>query len=87
MVNPKAFGNLIATSLTIETAKLVASLRNIQSEDWVRRYTFDEICWPHVQQLIGIQKNNTNDTINDIGNAIVCDVKEGRGGDVSLDMR
>ena len=36
---------------------------------------------------IGIQKNNTNDTINDIGNAIVCDVKEGKGGDVSLDMR
>jgi hypothetical protein len=38
-------------------------------------------------QKIGIQKNNTNDTINDIGNAIVCDVKEGKGGDVSLDMR
>jgi hypothetical protein len=43
LVNPKALGNLIATSLTIETAKLVASLRNIQSEDWVGRYTFDEI--------------------------------------------
>jgi hypothetical protein len=37
--------------------------------------------------LIGIQKNNTNDTINVIGNAIDCDVKEGKGGDVSLDMR
>ncbi len=38
-------------------------------------------------QKIGIQKNNIDDTINDIGNAIVCDVKEGRGGDVPLDMR
>ena len=80
LVNPKAFGKVIPTSVTVETAKLVASLRNISSEDWVRKFRFDEVCWPHIQQLIGITKNNTNDTVKDIGKAIVCDVREGRGG-------
>ena len=77
LVNPEAFGNLIPTSVTLETARVVA-LANKCSEDWVRKYRFDEVCWPDVKQLIGIQKLNKNGTMEDISKAVVSDVLNGK---------
>mmetsp|Transcript_7138 Transcript_7138/g.9045 ORF Transcript_7138/g.9045 Transcript_7138/m.9045 type:complete len:335 (-) Transcript_7138:1057-2061(-) len=53
LVNPKAFGNILPTAITVETARLVSTMKNKSSEDWARKYRFDEVCWPDVKQLIG----------------------------------
>jgi Kinesin motor domain. len=74
LVNPNAFGDVIPTAVTVETARVVQQFSNKVSEDWVRKYRFDEVCWPDVKQLIGIKKQNTNATMEDISKATVADV-------------
>ncbi|GFH43555.1 hypothetical protein CTEN210_00028 [Chaetoceros tenuissimus] len=54
LVNPDIFGD-IPTSITLETARMVQYFSNKSSEDWVRKFKFDEVCWPDVRQLIGIK--------------------------------
>ncbi len=46
VVNPTAFGKYIPTQFTMETAKLVAQVANIDSEDWARLYEFHHVMWP-----------------------------------------
>eukprot|EP00957_Ditylum_brightwellii_P034099 2583976-Ditylum_brightwellii.AAC.1 len=41
LVNPDAFGSLIPAEVTVETARLVAQISHVASEDWARRYHFD----------------------------------------------
>ena len=77
LVDPNAFGDKIPTSVTVETARVVQQFSNIASEDWVRKYRFDEVCWPDMKQLIGIKKQNTNSTMEDISRAAVADVLNG----------
>ena len=48
VISPTAFGTKIQSDLTMETAKLVAEVGNIDSEDWARRYRFDDVLWPEV---------------------------------------
>lgn len=78
LVNPSAFGDMIPTSITVETARVVQQFSNIASEDWVRKFKFDEVCWPDVKQLVGIKKQNTNATMDDISRATVADVINGK---------
>ncbi len=77
LVNPTAFDEVIPTSVTVETARVVQQFSNIVSEDWVRKYRFDEVCWPDVKQLIGIKKQTTNGTMEDISKAAVADILNG----------
>ena len=53
VVNPTAFGTRLPSDLTMETARLVAEVGNIDSEDWARRYRFDDILWPNDQDGSG----------------------------------
>ena len=78
LVNPSAFGDFIPTSITVETARVVQQFSNKASEDWVRKFKFDEVCWPDVKQLIGIKKQNTNSTMEDVARATVADVINGK---------
>ena len=78
LVNPSAFGDMIPTSITVETARVVQQFSNIASEDWVRKFKFDEVCWPDVKQLVGIKKQNTNATMDDVSRATVADVVNGK---------
>jgi len=78
LVNPSAFGDMIPTSITVETARVVQQFSHIASEDWVRKFKFDEVCWPDVKQLVGIKKQNTNATMDDISRATVADVINGK---------
>lgn len=49
VVNPTAFGRNIPSLVTMETAKLVAQVANISSEDWARLYEFHHVMWPQSQ--------------------------------------
>ena len=46
LVNPDAFGNFVSTEVTIATARAVAELKSITSEDWVKCYKVDDVLWP-----------------------------------------
>ena len=46
IVNPTAFGKLIPSDVTMETARLVAAVAHIQTEDWARIYKFHQVLWP-----------------------------------------
>jgi hypothetical protein len=39
-------GRRISGRVTVETARLVAEVSQISSEDWARKYQFDNVCWP-----------------------------------------
>ena len=51
LVNPNAFENAetsatrIAGRVTVETARLVADVSQISSEDWARSYSFNHVIW------------------------------------------
>lgn len=46
IVNPKAFGNFVSMDVTVAAARAAAVLKDIPSEDWTRRYHFDDVLWP-----------------------------------------
>jgi hypothetical protein len=46
VVKPTAFGKVIPSQITLETARLVAQVANISSEDWARLYEFHHVIWP-----------------------------------------
>ena len=50
IVKPTAFGKYIPTQVTMETARLVAQVAHISSEDWARLYEFHHVLWPRSMQ-------------------------------------
>ena len=46
VVNPTAFGKYIPSQVTMETAKVVAQVAHISSEDWARSFRFQQVVWP-----------------------------------------
>ena len=53
VVNPSAFGQKIPSQVTMETARLVAQVAHISSEDWARLYEFHHVMWPPQEQPQG----------------------------------
>jgi hypothetical protein len=60
VVNPCAFGTFIPAQLTMDTARLVASVANIESEDWARQYRFDQVFWDNHYNNESANNNNNN---------------------------
>jgi chromosome segregation ATPase len=50
VVNPSAFGKFIPSQVTMDTARLVAQVAHISSEDWARLYEFHHVMWPSQSQ-------------------------------------
>ena len=46
IVKPSAFGKYVPNQVTMETARLVAQVAQISSEDWARLYEFHHVIWP-----------------------------------------
>ena len=46
IVKPSAFGKYVPNHVTMETARLVAQVARISSEDWARLYEFHHVIWP-----------------------------------------
>lgn len=63
LVNPKALGKVIPSEITLETAKLVAQMAHIRSEDWARLYAFQQVQWP-----------GSNHELEQLGHALVNDI-------------
>jgi hypothetical protein len=67
VVNPCAFGKFIPAEVTMDTARLVANVANIESEDWARRYRFDQVLWNNAKHetsdLIQLAKSMGNDAV------------------------
>lgn len=62
VVNPTAFGKLIPSKVTMETARLVAQMANV--EDWARSFRFQQVMWPG-NELQALQ-NLTQAMVNDV---------------------
>ena len=68
VVNPSAMGLHIPTELTMETARLVAHVAKMESEDWLRKYSFDHVEWPLEGDLQGFTMDQVAQSIgNDVG--------------------
>lgn len=65
VVNPMAFGKYIPVSMTMDTARLVAQIANMPSEDWARTYKFHQVLWSN---------SNKTDSMHNISQAIVNDL-------------
>jgi hypothetical protein len=66
VVNPTAFGRFIPSQVTMETAKLVAQIAHIQTEDWARIFRFHQVLWPG--------NDSSSSTMNHLTQAVVNDV-------------
>eukprot|EP00536_Pseudo-nitzschia_multiseries_P016087 jgi/Psemu1/292350/fgenesh1_pg.1017_\ len=60
VINPSAFGKHIPSHVTMETAKLVAQVANISSEDWARLYEFHHVMWPSTPSSSSFSANNSD---------------------------
>ncbi|KAG7367528.1 myosin heavy chain [Nitzschia inconspicua] len=58
VVNPTAFGKYIPSQVTMETAKLVAQVAHISSEDWARLYEFHHVMWPSTSTPLESKNND-----------------------------
>lgn len=69
VVNPTAFGKHIPVSITMDTARLVAEIAKMPSEDWARTYKFHQVLWSN-------SGNSTNktDALHNICQAVVNDL-------------
>jgi hypothetical protein len=65
VVNPTAFGKYIPSTITMETAKAVARIAHIASEDWTRSYRFQHVSWS--------ADNDGDDTVLNMCRAAVND--------------
>ena len=79
VVNPQAFGKYIPSQVTMETAKLVAQVANIASEDWARLYEFHHVMWPQANggNTPPSQTNeipNPTGTMDSLSRAVVQDL-------------
>ncbi|KAL7465113.1 hypothetical protein ACHAXS_005439, partial [Conticribra weissflogii] len=62
--------------VTVETARLVAEVSQISSEDWARKYKFDDVMWPnHTTSTTDLQNHKTDsiDTLSALARAAVRD--------------
>lgn len=87
VVNPTAFGTRLPSDLTMETARLVAEVGNIDSEDWARRYRFDDILWPNdldgsggegIGSFAGVGAGRSDGTLIAAARAMAGDALSGR---------
>ena len=78
LVNPNAFENAetsatrIAGRVTVETARLVADVSQISSEDWARSYSFSHVMW---------SQNGNDGTSTSLARTIVEEAMSGSHGD------
>jgi chromosome segregation ATPase len=81
VVKPSAFGKYIPSRVTMETARLVAQVAHIASEDWARLYEFHHVMWPPTNTAGNNNNNNNKDkddddqfsTMNALSRAVVQD--------------
>jgi hypothetical protein len=66
VVNPQAFGHVIPSHVTMETARLVAQRSNI--DDWARSFRFHQVIWPEKS------KESSSESLLNLGRAVVHDV-------------
>ena len=95
LVNPYAFDNdgldnkegkenggrkRIVGKVTVETARLVAEVSNVSSEDWARKFRYDEIMWPSTRS--GTQLTQSIDTMTALARAAAHDALTGRNSTI-----
>ena len=71
VVKPSAFGKVIPSSVTMETARLVAQVAHISSEDWARLYEFHHVMWPTQDEGQSMQEQFS--TMDSLSLAVVQD--------------
>lgn len=64
VVKPSAFGKVIPSQFTMETARLVAQVAHISSEDWARLYEFHHVMWPDQGQEKTADQFSTMDSLS-----------------------
>jgi chromosome segregation ATPase len=57
VVNPSAFGKYIPSQVTMETARLVAQVAQINTEDWARLYEYHHVMWPTTETTTNSTQN------------------------------
>ena len=72
IVNPTAFGNFVSMEVTVAAARAAAVLKDIPSEDWTRRYHFDDVLWPNFDKRDN-PNENVNRAISSLANAVIDD--------------
>jgi Kinesin motor domain len=73
VVKPSAFGKVIPSSVTMETARLVAQVAHISSEDWARLYEFHHVMWPAQDQGQPMHSQDQFSTMDSLSRAVVQD--------------
>ncbi|KAL3800476.1 hypothetical protein HJC23_011713, partial [Cyclotella cryptica] len=65
----------ILGKVTVETARLVAEVSQISSEDWARKYRYDEILWPATANAAHAHSTHTSsiDAVTALARAAVRD--------------
>jgi len=73
VVKPSAFGKVIPSSVTMETARLVAQVAHISSEDWARLYEFHHVMWPFSAEGKGGEDPDQFRTMDSLSRAVAQD--------------
>jgi len=75
VVNPNAFGNFVSMDVTVAAARAAAILKDIPSEDWTRRYHFDDILWPDkfYKSQHGLDSDSNEQALFSLANAVIDD--------------
>lgn len=77
VVKPSAFGKVIPSTFTMETARLVAQVAHISSEDWARLYEFNHVMWPtsndDEQETSAAAPQDQFSTMDSLSRAVVQD--------------
>jgi hypothetical protein len=84
VVKPSAFGKVIPSSFTMETARLVAQVAHISSEDWARLYEFHHVMWPSYDE--GTQNADQFSTMDSLSRAVVQDAVVERQSSLLISM-
>ena len=79
VVNPSAMGLHISSDMTMETARLVAEVAKIETEDWLRKYSFDHVEWPSLTTPSSL-------ILEELAHAIANDVQVGGSHRVCFGM-
>ena len=82
VINPTAFGTLIPSNVTMETAQLVQTVAGSTTEDWARRFSCHQVLWPtQTQRQTPLQVDSTSSPLSPLARAIANDVT--RPGSIS----
>lgn len=74
VVNPQAMGKHLPSALTMDTARLVASLSKIPSEDWARTFYFQQVLWSTNDDSDN-NNNSTTQSLLDVCRAMVSTLR------------